>query len=98
MHVDKSVFHPRVTIALIHLLTLYATHSLHPLTHKRKHRITKFLEKPRPEDTPSRLASPVFYCLRRDTLELVSEYTDQNTSKTKRAMGMFMVSWGACLW
>lgn len=53
-------------------------------------RITKFLEKPCPEETSSRLASPVFYCLRKDTLKLVSEYTDKHTSKTKKAMGMFM--------
>lgn len=54
-------------------------------------RIVKFLEKPKPEDTQSRLASPVFYCLRKDTLPLVTEYTEQYKSRSERAMGMFMV-------
>ncbi|XP_064394355.1 uncharacterized protein LOC135341672 isoform X2 [Halichondria panicea] len=53
-------------------------------------RITKFIEKPQSHETTSRLASPVFYCLQRDSLKLVSEYTDQHTNKTKRALGMFM--------
>jgi glucuronokinase len=54
-------------------------------------RILKFLEKPKPEATSSRLASPVFYCLRRETLPLVTTYTQQNTDKRSRALGRFMV-------
>ena len=51
----------------------------------------KFLEKPKPEETSSRLASPVFYCLRKETLPLVTAYTQQNVDKTSRALGRFMV-------
>ena len=54
-------------------------------------RILKFLEKPKPEETASRLASPVFYCLRRETLPLVTAYTQQNVDKRLRALGRFMV-------
>ena len=74
-------------------------------------RITRFLEKPKPHETSSRLASPVcsymyclipiiiinhyfikvFYCLRRSSLPLVSQYSDAFKSPKDRAFGHFMV-------
>ncbi len=58
------------------------------------HRILKFLEKPKAQDTQSRLASPVFYCLRRETLTLVTSYAEQHLGKKERAFGLFMVRQG----
>ena len=56
------------------------------------YRITKFLEKPLASETSSRLASPVFYCLKRDTLPSVSTFTQQHLLKKERALGKFIVS------
>ena len=85
----------RVKFLMISYIDFYSLVILNALNHilyPYPPRITKFVEKPQSHETTSRLASPVFYCLRRDTLKLVSEYTDQHTNKTKRALGMFMVS------
>ena len=54
-------------------------------------RITRFLEKPKPEDTSSRLACPVFYCLLRETLPLISSYTQDHLDRRERALGKFLV-------
>lgn len=55
-------------------------------------RITNFLEKPKAHMTSSRLASPVFYCLRQESLPLVSQYLEEHTDRKNRALGLFM-SW-----
>jgi glucuronokinase len=54
-------------------------------------RIKNFLEKPEPHQTKSRLASPVFYCLRRSSLQFVTAFNDK-TQGGNRALGHFM-SW-----
>ena len=56
------------------------------------HRITKFLEKPSPSETSSRLASVVFYCLRRTSLTLVTDYLNDRPDVQQRTFGEFMVS------
>lgn len=53
-------------------------------------KITKFFEKPKAGETASRLASPVFYCLKRSVLPRVSSYTQQHKGKKERALGHFM--------
>ncbi|XP_011404331.1 PREDICTED: glucuronokinase 1-like [Amphimedon queenslandica] len=55
-------------------------------------RIVKFLEKPKPEETASRLACPVFYCLCKSTLPYISKYTDLYREPKDRSFGCFM-SW-----
>lgn len=55
-------------------------------------RIKNFLEKPEPHETESRLASPVFYCLRRSSLQFLSKFNNTVQDKRKRALGHFMVS------
>lgn len=53
-------------------------------------RITKFLEKPQPHETTSRKASPVFYCLKKECLPLISTYCGQHTTRDARTLGKFM--------
>uniref|UniRef100_A0A3B5L6P8 GHMP kinase C-terminal domain-containing protein n=1 Tax=Xiphophorus couchianus TaxID=32473 RepID=A0A3B5L6P8_9TELE len=53
------------------------------------HRITRFLEKPEEGRTASRLASVVFYCLRRDTLSCMSNFLSLYTRATERTFGLF---------
>lgn len=53
-------------------------------------KITKFLEKPEPGATDSRLASVVFYCFRKSTLTTVSTYLAQNPSVVDRTFGKYM--------
>lgn len=55
-------------------------------------KIVRFLEKPKPDETASRLACPVFYCLCKSTLTKISEYTDQYREPKDRSFGCFM-SW-----
>jgi glucuronokinase len=55
-------------------------------------RIVKFLEKPKPHETSSRLASPVFYCFCKSTLPMISQFTSENRLPKERAFGCFM-SW-----
>uniref|UniRef100_A0A3Q3DF37 Glucuronokinase with putative uridyl pyrophosphorylase n=1 Tax=Hippocampus comes TaxID=109280 RepID=A0A3Q3DF37_HIPCM len=52
------------------------------------HRITRFWEKPQEGLTSSRLASVVFYCIQRESLPLLSEFTSQMEA-TDRSFGRF---------
>jgi UTP-glucose-1-phosphate uridylyltransferase len=53
--------------------------------------VTNFLEKPRPDQTPSRLACPCFYILSTDALNFLREYVQQSTSlKDVDATGQFI--------
>ncbi|KAJ8280791.1 hypothetical protein GJAV_G00059010 [Gymnothorax javanicus] len=53
------------------------------------HRVTRFLEKPRDGLTTSRLASVVFYCLRRATLPYLSAFLSRHPNAQGRSLGMF---------
>ncbi|XP_061073037.1 glucuronokinase with putative uridyl pyrophosphorylase isoform X2 [Conger conger] len=53
------------------------------------HRVTRFLEKPRDGLTTSRLASVVFYCLRKTTLPYLSAFLSQRPDAAGRSLGMF---------
>uniref|UniRef100_A0A3P9PGR2 Glucuronokinase with putative uridyl pyrophosphorylase n=1 Tax=Poecilia reticulata TaxID=8081 RepID=A0A3P9PGR2_POERE len=53
------------------------------------HRITHFLEKPEEGRTASRLASVVFYCVRRDRLSYMSDFLSLQTRATERTFGLF---------
>eukprot|EP00731_Ephydatia_muelleri_P011967 Em0006g861a len=53
-------------------------------------RITKFLEKPQLHETTSRKASPVFYCLKKESLPLISTYCNQHFTRQTRTLGKFM--------
>ncbi|XP_043195187.1 glucuronokinase 1-like [Amphibalanus amphitrite] len=55
-------------------------------------RIQRFFEKPLWTDTPSRLASVVFYCLRHDTLGTVQEYLGQSGDGPPPTFGRYL-SW-----
>uniref|UniRef100_A0A3B3Z1N9 Uncharacterized protein n=1 Tax=Poecilia mexicana TaxID=48701 RepID=A0A3B3Z1N9_9TELE len=55
----------------------------------KTHRITRFLEKPEEGRTVSRLASVVFYCVRRDTLSYMSDFLSLQTRTTERTFGLF---------
>nr|XP_015192847.1 PREDICTED: uncharacterized protein LOC102683076 [Lepisosteus oculatus] len=51
------------------------------------HRITRFLEKPNAGLTGSRLASVVFYCLRRQTLPCLAQFLDLHPCAEDRMLG-----------
>ncbi|XP_072548243.1 glucuronokinase with putative uridyl pyrophosphorylase [Salminus brasiliensis] len=53
------------------------------------HRITHFLEKPQDGVTASRLASVVFYCLRKDTLSYLSDFLLQQPNVEDKTFGRF---------
>lgn len=53
-------------------------------------RIVRFLEKPKTSATESRLASVVFYCLKRETLSMVQDYLTEFPDVKQRACGYFM--------
>ncbi|KAG9352708.1 hypothetical protein JZ751_021122 [Albula glossodonta] len=53
------------------------------------HRIMRFLEKPQDGLTTSRLASVVFYCLRKSTLPYLSEFLSLQSDATDRTLGKF---------
>ncbi|TKS81467.1 hypothetical protein D9C73_015572 [Collichthys lucidus] len=53
------------------------------------HRISRFLEKPQEQLTDSRLASVVFYCIRKDTLSYLSDFLSQQPQATDRSFGRF---------
>ncbi|XP_064158531.1 glucuronokinase with putative uridyl pyrophosphorylase [Anguilla rostrata] len=53
------------------------------------YRVTRFLEKPRDGLTTSRLASVVFYCLRKDTLPYLSAFLSRQPDAQGRSLGMF---------
>ncbi|XP_071488373.1 uncharacterized protein [Diadema antillarum] len=53
-------------------------------------RITKFLEKPREDETQSRLASVVFYCFRRETLPTIQTFLEKNRDVESRTFGQYM--------
>ena len=55
-------------------------------------KVTCFYEKPQEGETSSRLASVVFYCLRRQTLNLLHSYMEENADVVQRNFGKFM-SW-----
>ncbi|XP_028400045.1 glucuronokinase 1-like isoform X2 [Dendronephthya gigantea] len=57
-----------------------------PTTNK----ICKFLEKPEPHETKSRLASVVFYCLRKETLYTVDTFLQENPKSDQRVFGKYM--------
>ncbi|KAF7655124.1 hypothetical protein LDENG_00060490 [Lucifuga dentata] len=53
------------------------------------HRITSFLEKPEEGLTGSRLASVVFYCIRRETLSCLSDFLSLQPQANDRSFGQF---------
>ncbi|XP_038159073.1 glucuronokinase with putative uridyl pyrophosphorylase [Cyprinodon tularosa] len=53
------------------------------------HRITRFLEKPEEGRTASRLASVVFYCIRKETLAYMPEYLRLQPGAAERTFGLF---------
>ncbi|XP_008306970.1 glucuronokinase with putative uridyl pyrophosphorylase [Cynoglossus semilaevis] len=53
------------------------------------HRITRFLEKPQEDVTSSRLASVVFYCIRRETLPCLSDFLHLQPEATDKTFGQF---------
>ncbi|XP_066518755.1 glucuronokinase with putative uridyl pyrophosphorylase isoform X2 [Hoplias malabaricus] len=53
------------------------------------HRITRFLEKPQEGVTASRLASVVFYCLRKETLSYLSDFLLQQPNVEDKTFGRF---------
>ncbi|XP_030632900.1 glucuronokinase with putative uridyl pyrophosphorylase [Chanos chanos] len=53
------------------------------------HRITRFLEKPQEGETTSRLASVVFYCLRKSTLPYLSSFMSLQPDVKDRTLGKF---------
>ncbi|XP_018598360.1 glucuronokinase with putative uridyl pyrophosphorylase isoform X2 [Scleropages formosus] len=53
------------------------------------HRVTCFLEKPQQGRTTSRLASVVFYCLRRETLPYLSRFLSLQPCVQNRTLGLF---------
>ncbi|KAF4104077.1 glucuronokinase with putative uridyl pyrophosphorylase isoform X1 [Onychostoma macrolepis] len=53
------------------------------------HRVMQFLEKPQEGITASRLASVVFYCLRKDSLPYISEFLIQHLDVNDRTFGKF---------
>lgn len=54
-------------------------------------RITRFLEKPQEGVTESRLASVVFYCIRKDTLSHLSDFLHLQPEAADRSFGRFWV-------
>lgn len=54
-------------------------------------RITRFLEKPQEGVTESRLASVVFYCMRKDTLSHLSDFLHLQPEAADRSFGRFWV-------
>ncbi|XP_059389154.1 glucuronokinase with putative uridyl pyrophosphorylase [Carassius carassius] len=53
------------------------------------HRVMRFFEKPQEGVTASRLASVVFYCLRKESLLYISEFLIQNPDANDRTFGKF---------
>uniref|UniRef100_H2SGJ7 Ubiquitin associated and SH3 domain containing Bb n=1 Tax=Takifugu rubripes TaxID=31033 RepID=H2SGJ7_TAKRU len=53
------------------------------------HRITRFLEKPEGGLTASRLASVVFYCIRRNSLSHLSDFLSLHPPTAGRSLGQF---------
>uniref|UniRef100_A0A672KEB4 Glucuronokinase 1-like n=1 Tax=Sinocyclocheilus grahami TaxID=75366 RepID=A0A672KEB4_SINGR len=53
------------------------------------HRVMRFLEKPQEGITASRLASVVFYCLRKESLPYSSEFLIQHPNVNDRTFGKF---------
>ncbi|XP_048588400.1 glucuronokinase 1 isoform X2 [Nematostella vectensis] len=53
-------------------------------------RILRFLEKPHQDSTQSRLASVVFYCFQKQTLDLVNVYLRDRLDLPERGFGKFM--------
>lgn len=53
------------------------------------HRVMRFLEKPQEGLTASRLASVVFYCLRKESLPYISEFLYNHPDVTDRTFGKF---------
>lgn len=53
------------------------------------HRVTRFLEKPQEGVTASRLASVVFYCLRKESLTYISEFLNKHLDVKDRTFGKF---------
>ncbi|KAG1951537.1 glucuronokinase with putative uridyl pyrophosphorylase [Pimephales promelas] len=53
------------------------------------HRVTRFIEKPREGVTASRLASVVFYCLRKESLQYISDFLVQHPDVKDRTFGFF---------
>ncbi|KAJ1175301.1 hypothetical protein NDU88_000589 [Pleurodeles waltl] len=54
------------------------------------HRITKFIEKPSPDMTNSRLASVVFYCLKKQTLGTLGQFLNIHENVENRVLGKYM--------
>ncbi|KAK7156373.1 hypothetical protein R3I94_006438 [Phoxinus phoxinus] len=53
------------------------------------HRVMRFIEKPREGVTASRLASVVFYCLRKESLPYISDFLVQHPDVKDRTFGFF---------
>ena len=53
-------------------------------------KITKFWEKPAENETDSRLASVVFYCLRREVLPILDQYLEGHKQMSQRSFGQFI--------
>ena len=53
-------------------------------------RIVKFFEKPDHKQTTSRLASVVFYCFRKKTLQTVTAYLQKKQCRNERTFGKYM--------
>ncbi|XP_050985570.1 glucuronokinase with putative uridyl pyrophosphorylase [Labeo rohita] len=53
------------------------------------HRVMRFLEKPQEGVTASRLASVVFYCLRKESLSYISEFLIQHPDVNDKTFGKF---------
>ncbi|XP_043115329.1 glucuronokinase with putative uridyl pyrophosphorylase isoform X1 [Puntigrus tetrazona] len=53
------------------------------------HRVTRFFEKPQEGITASRLASVVFYCLRKESLPYISEFLIQHPDVNDKTFGKF---------
>ncbi|XP_077064668.1 glucuronokinase with putative uridyl pyrophosphorylase [Siphateles boraxobius] len=53
------------------------------------HRVMRFIEKPQEGITASRLASVVFYCLRKESLPYISDFLVQHPDVKDRTFGLF---------
>uniref|UniRef100_A0A8C5QQK9 Nucleotidyl transferase domain-containing protein n=1 Tax=Leptobrachium leishanense TaxID=445787 RepID=A0A8C5QQK9_9ANUR len=54
------------------------------------HRITRFVEKPRQGETASRMASVVFYCLQKGTLQTLDSFLSSFPDTEHRVLGRYM--------
>lgn len=67
-------------------------HLVYIIFHSLLYRIQRFLEKPEEGVTTSRLASVVFYCLRKETLSYLSDFLLKQPDVEYRTFGRLWVS------